>query len=219
MRYHEEMGRRVLVFIDEIGVLQEYSRILDRDFVDGSLETAEQVKLVERMKVGAAAQHRTLLFNSVGDASLDIPNADVVIEISRMGGSQRQAGQRAGRVQRAKCGVNEGIYYLVYSSNSDSEGEFVTKRAEYLSNMGYSVVSSTRPLAEAEQAARIAQQTGNKDANFSALTRAMKEVKPLLTSTADVAALLEWVSDGSKPPSIYPVPWRAEKRQLPKGRG
>jgi len=219
MRYHEEKGHRVLIFIEEVGTLHEYSRILNRDYIDGKIETEEQVRLVARMNEGGINEYRTLLFNSIGDASLDIPNADVIIEISRMGSSQRQAGQRAGRVQRAKCGFNEGMYYIVYPSNSDSEVGFVNARCDYLRTMGYLITETKDPLAQAKTAARAAQQAGNRqDPEYLALGWAIKSVKTLLvTGSPDVQVLFEWVTDGTRSPTAYPVPWRT--RQLPQGRG
>lgn len=218
MRYHEEMGHRVLIFVEEVGILQEYSRILNRDFIDGSLRLEDQVKLVARMKNATKPSERTLLFNSVGDASLDIPNADVIIELSRMGRSQRQAGQRAGRVQRSKCGFNEGKYYVIYSPNSDMEVEFVEKRMTYLMDMGYAITETKAPLKAATDNARAAIAAGNtEDPDAKALSIASGEVARLLASSGDQDALFQWVRDGTRPPVPYPVPWRM--RQLPQGRG
>lgn len=40
----------------------------------------------------------------VGDTSFDLPEANVLIQISSHGGSRRQEAQRLGRVLRAKKG-------------------------------------------------------------------------------------------------------------------
>ena len=44
----------------------------------------------------------------VGDNSFDLPDANVLIQISSHGGSRRQEAQRLGRILRAKKGREEG---------------------------------------------------------------------------------------------------------------
>lgn len=44
------------------------------------------------------------IFLQVGDNSIDIPEANVIIQISSHAGSRRQEAQRLGRILRAKVG-------------------------------------------------------------------------------------------------------------------
>lgn len=44
----------------------------------------------------------TFVFLQVGDNSIDIPEANVIIQISSHAGSRRQEAQRLGRILRAK---------------------------------------------------------------------------------------------------------------------
>lgn len=46
----------------------------------------------------------TIFLSKVGDNSLDIPEANVLIQISSHAGSRRQEAQRLGRILRAKKG-------------------------------------------------------------------------------------------------------------------
>jgi superfamily II DNA or RNA helicase len=53
-------------------------------------------------------QINTLFLSKVGDNSIDIPEANVLIQISSHAGSRRQEAQRLGRILRAKkvcCGT------------------------------------------------------------------------------------------------------------------
>lgn len=50
-----------------------------------------------------------LFTKQVGDTSFDLPEANVLIQISSHGGSRRQEAQRLGRVLRAKKGLKEPI--------------------------------------------------------------------------------------------------------------
>lgn len=47
----------------------------------------------------------------VGDNSFDLPDANVLIQISAHGGSRRQEAQRLGRILRAKKGEQRQICY------------------------------------------------------------------------------------------------------------
>lgn len=46
----------------------------------------------------------------MADTSFDLPEANVLIQISSHGGSRRQEAQRLGRILRAKKGIN---HYLL----------------------------------------------------------------------------------------------------------
>ena len=48
------------------------------------------------------------IFLQVGDNSFDLPDANVLIQISAHGGSRRQEAQRLGRILRAKKGTQGG---------------------------------------------------------------------------------------------------------------
>ena len=55
-------------------------------------------------RCAAAKQVNTIFLSKVGDNSIDVPEANVVIQISSHGGSRRQEAQRLGRILRAKTG-------------------------------------------------------------------------------------------------------------------
>lgn len=52
------------------------------------------------------------LYSQVGDNSIDIPEANVIIQISSHAGSRRQEAQRLGRILRAK--VSFQMFLLVF---------------------------------------------------------------------------------------------------------
>lgn len=57
----------------------------------------------------------------VGDTSFDLPEANVLIQISSHGGSRRQEAQRLGRVLRAKKGKGGGGWALALGSSLEQE--------------------------------------------------------------------------------------------------
>ena len=50
-------------------------------------------------------QINTIFVSKVADTSFDLPEANVLIQISSHGGSRRQEAQRLGRILRAKKGA------------------------------------------------------------------------------------------------------------------
>ena len=85
--------------------------------------------------------------SQVGDNSIDIPEANVIIQISSHAGSRRQEAQRLGRILRAKgrkedrvAGGSEEYNAFFYSlvSTDTQEMYYSAKRQQFLIDQGYS---------------------------------------------------------------------------------
>lgn len=113
--------------------------------------------------------------SKVADTSFDLPEANVLIQISSHGGSRRQEAQRLGRILRAKKGAiaeeyNAFFYTLV--SQDTMEMNYSRKRQRFLVNQGYSykVITSLAGMDEEsdllyttkEQQGQLLQQVKNK---------------------------------------------------------
>lgn len=81
----------------------------------------------------------TLFISKVGDTSIDIPEANCLIQISSQYGSRRQEAQRLGRILRAKKGMQNGYNAFFYSLvTPDTEEMYhATKRKQFLIDQGY----------------------------------------------------------------------------------
>lgn len=99
----------------------------------------------------------TVFISKVGDNSIDIPEANVIIQISSHAGSRRQEAQRLGRILRAKQKppggakpdeFNAFFYSLV--SKDTVEMYFSTKRQQFLIDQGYSFKVVTNLLEQAD---------------------------------------------------------------------
>lgn len=82
----------------------------------------------------------TIFVSKIADTSFDLPEANVLIQISSHGGSRRQEAQRLGRILRAKKGsiaeeYNAFFYSLV--SQDTLEMHYARKRQSFLVNQGY----------------------------------------------------------------------------------
>ena len=138
IRLHEQRNDKVIVFCDNISLLQHMARALRKPFICGS------VSMQERMACIRAFQHsnkiNTIFLSQVGDNAIDIPNANVVIQISSHYGSRRQEAQRLGRILRPKQyrdseGFNAYFYSLV--SRDTPEKAYAERRQTFLVDQGY----------------------------------------------------------------------------------
>uniref|UniRef100_A0A674H771 General transcription and DNA repair factor IIH helicase/translocase subunit XPB n=1 Tax=Taeniopygia guttata TaxID=59729 RepID=A0A674H771_TAEGU len=179
-----KMFRRVLTIVQahcKLGLtatlVREDDKIVDLNFLIGpklyeanwmelqnsgyiaKVQCAEPTAQGERMQILQNFKHNpkinTIFISKVGDTSFDLPEANVLIQISSHGGSRRQEAQRLGRVLRAKKGMvaeeyNAFFYSLV--SQDTQEMAYSTKRQRFLVDQGYSfkVITKLAGMEEEE---------------------------------------------------------------------
>ncbi|GAX74989.1 hypothetical protein CEUSTIGMA_g2435.t1 [Chlamydomonas eustigma] len=157
INFHEgQRGDKVIVFSDNIWALREYATLLGKPFIYGPTGHAERTRVLHAFKHDPNVN--TVFLSKVGDNSLDIPEANVLIQISSHAGSRRQEAQRLGRILRAKQGkagsgqegeFNAFFYTLV--SRDTQEMYYSTKRQQFLIDQGYSFKVITNLLEAAEE--------------------------------------------------------------------
>jgi len=86
-------------------------------------------------------------FSQVGDQSIDLPEADVVIQVALMHGGRMQEGQRIGRIQRPQPGKLTAYFYSLVSDGT-KEVEFAKKRRNFLQDHGYQILREKRRTYE-----------------------------------------------------------------------
>ncbi|CAO3628969.1 unnamed protein product [Cunninghamella echinulata] len=89
---------------------------------------------ISYFKKKRARQINTLFLSRIGDTSLDLPAATVLIQVSSHFGSRRQEAQRLGRVLRAKKRNEKGFYSRFYTliTNDTHEVTFSERRRQFL---------------------------------------------------------------------------------------
>jgi DNA excision repair protein ERCC-3 len=156
MQYHElTRGDKIIVFSDNLFALREYAARLRRPFVYGGTNHAERTRVLHAFKHSSTVN--TIFLSKVGDNSIDIPEANVIIQISSHAGSRRQEAQRLGRILRPKArppgagppapdDYNAFFYSLV--STDTVEMYYSTKRQQFLVDQGYSFKVVTSLFSE-----------------------------------------------------------------------
>ena len=94
---------------------------------------------VERMELYADFRNgkiKTLVVSKVANFAIDLPDANVAIEVSGSFGSRQEEAQRLGRILRPKPGDNRSWFYTVVSAETREE-EFSAHRQLFLVEQGY----------------------------------------------------------------------------------
>lgn len=158
INYHERArGDKIIVFADNLFALTEYAMKLRKPMIYGATSHVERTKILQAFKTSKDVN--TIFLSKVGDNSIDIPEANVIIQISSHAGSRRQEAQRLGRILRAKgkiqdrmAGGKEEYNAFFYSlvSTDTQEMYYSTKRQQFLIDQGYSfkVITSLPPPDE-----------------------------------------------------------------------
>lgn len=139
IKYHEKRGDKTIVFSDNVFALKHYALKLNKPYIYGPTSQNERIQILQNFKFNQKVN--TIFVSKVADTSFDLPEANVLIQISSHGGSRRQEAQRLGRILRAKKGAiaeeyNAFFYTLV--SQDTMEMNYARKRQRFLVNQGYS---------------------------------------------------------------------------------
>jgi len=79
---------------------------------------------------------RQLILSKVGNFALDLPDANVLIQVSGTFGSRQEEAQRLGRVLRPKADGALAHFYSVVTRDTSDQG-FAANRQLFLTEQGY----------------------------------------------------------------------------------
>ncbi|EJT47899.1 general RNA polymerase II transcription factor [Trichosporon asahii var. asahii CBS 2479] len=137
IKYHEDRGDKIIVFSDNIYALEAYATRLGKPFIHGGTPEGERLRILSWFQHNPKLN--TIFLSSVGDTSIDLPEATCLIQVSSHFGSRRQEAQRLGRILRAKRRNDEGFNAFFYSlvSKDTQEMYYSSKRQGFLIDQGY----------------------------------------------------------------------------------
>lgn len=135
---HERRGDKIIVFSDNLFALEKYARILKKPFIHSKVSDTEKLGILHYFQ--RTDKVNTIFISKVGDTSIDLPSANVIIQISSHFGSRRQEAQRLGRILRPKDTYKDekynAFFYSLCSKNT-SEMIYAHKRQQFLVDQGY----------------------------------------------------------------------------------
>ena len=136
MRYHEARGDKVIIFSDNVFALKEYATRLNRPAIDGSVSQTQRMCILGDFKGGAG--FNTVLISKVGDTSIDLPEANVIIQVASHFGARGQEAQRLGASSAQRLARAPSTPSSTPSSRKIKEMFYSGKRQQFLVDQGYS---------------------------------------------------------------------------------
>ncbi|CAI9741644.1 general transcription and DNA repair factor IIH helicase subunit XPB-like [Octopus vulgaris] len=139
IQFHERRNDKIIVFSDNVFALKNYAIKLNKPYLYGPTSQGERLQILQNFQHNPKVN--TIFVSKVADTSFDLPEANVLIQISAHGGSRRQEAQRLGRILRAKKGAaaeEYNAYFYSLVSQDTLEMQYSMKRQRFLVNQGYS---------------------------------------------------------------------------------
>jgi DNA excision repair protein ERCC-3 len=130
LRKHED--DQVLIIGMYLDQLEQAAKRYDAPLITGKTSVKQRRKLYEQFKTGEISE---LVVSKVGNFAVDLPNANVMIQISGTFGSRQEEAQRLGRILRPKEGEIAHFYTLVTKDTLDQQ--YSANRQLFLTEQGY----------------------------------------------------------------------------------
>ncbi len=126
-------GQPTLVIGQYIEQLDELAADLDAPLIKGDTTVRERQRLFEAFRTG---EIDLLVVSKVANFSVDLPSAEVAIQVSGSFGSRQEEAQRLGRLMRPKSGGQTARFYAVVARDT-VDAEFAQNRQRFLAEQGY----------------------------------------------------------------------------------
>ena len=120
---------KTLLFVDYLDQGTEIAAALDVPFISGETRHYERQRQFEAFRNG---ELQTLVVSRIADEGIDLPNAELAIVASGLGGSRRQGTQRAGRTMRP---VGSAVMYVL-ATRGTREEDFAQQQMRHLAGKG-----------------------------------------------------------------------------------
>jgi DNA excision repair protein ERCC-3 len=113
--------------------LEEIHEETEFPLITGETPVSERLDLYEEFRQGNI---RAIILSKVGNYSVDLPNADAMIQVSGTFGSRQEEAQRLGRLLRPNANAETSHFYNVVTKET-IEVEYARQRKLFLLRQGY----------------------------------------------------------------------------------
>jgi DNA excision repair protein ERCC-3 len=127
-------GSRVLIIGQYLKQLRRLRKRFNIPLIVGQTSNAEREDLYGKFRRG---ELRHLILSKVGNFALDLPDANVLIQVSGTFGSRQEEAQRLGRILRPKANGDIAHFYTLVTRDT-REIDFAHHRQLFLTEQGYS---------------------------------------------------------------------------------
>jgi DNA excision repair protein ERCC-3 len=124
---------QVLIIGQYLDQLKALAEELDAPLLTGRTSNAQREKLYEQFRRGEV---KRLVVSKVANFAIDLPDANVAIQVSGTFGSRQEEAQRLGRILRPKSDGGLAYFYTVVTRDTRDQ-EFSANRQLFLTEQGY----------------------------------------------------------------------------------
>jgi DNA excision repair protein ERCC-3 len=146
---HDGPDDRVLIIGQYLKQLRRIAARFEIPLITGQTSNPDREDLYGRFRRG---EIRKLVLSKVGNFAIDLPDANVMIQVSGTFGSRQEEAQRLGRILRPKTGEEPAHFYTLVTRDT-REMDFAHHRQLFLTEQGYSyeIVDESEVIAGAGQ--------------------------------------------------------------------
>jgi len=132
LRKHEDDS--VLVIGQYISQLEKIASSFNAPLITGSVPNGERSCMFKEFKEG---QIKLLIVSKVANFAVDLPEANVAIQVSGTFGSRQEEAQRLGRILRLKKNGDNNSHFYSLVTRDSLDQEFAANRQLFLTEQGY----------------------------------------------------------------------------------
>ncbi|GAC1359247.1 MAG: helicase-associated domain-containing protein [Ktedonobacteraceae bacterium] len=129
-RHQDDQVLIIGQYIDQLKLLAEE---LQAPLLTGRTSTSQREKLYEEFRRGHI---KRLVVSKVANFAIDLPDANVAIQVSGTFGSRQEEAQRLGRILRPKSDGGQAHFYTIVTRDTRDQ-EFSANRQLFLTEQGY----------------------------------------------------------------------------------
>ena len=144
---------RILVMAMYVDQIKGLADALDMPVLTGTSSQKRRDTLFQAFRDG---EIRCLAVSKIGSLAIDLPDANVAVQISGTFGSRQEEAQRLGRILRPKRDGTQAHFYSLVSA-ATVEQEFAMNRQRFLCEQGYEYAIADAPDAERVTTASVAE--------------------------------------------------------------
>src|SRR4051795_2553718 len=129
----QHAGQPTLVIGQYLDQLDEIATALDAPTITGATAVRERQRLFDAFRAGEVG---LLVVSKVANFSVDLPTAEVAIQVSGSFGSRQEEAQRLGRLLRPRTEGKRARFYAIFSRDT-VHADFAQNRQRFLAEQGY----------------------------------------------------------------------------------
>jgi len=130
---HQHAGAQTLIigmYLEQLNAIADHLAV---PLITGKTPVKQRETLYDQFRTGEITQ---LIVSKVGNFSIDLPDAQVAIEISGTFGSRQEEAQRLGRILRPKRDGSPAHFYTIVTRDTIDQ-TFAANRQRFLTEQGY----------------------------------------------------------------------------------